>query len=203
MFEHLKNILQSGDEAVRNFNTGLLTGLAIVLIVLILLFILRLIIAIAYRQKKSDGITLDSDLGDIFISASAVTSAIRSLERDFPAYIIQKVRLYKSRQNKVTIWILLCYDGKGGCFKPYTEKFQRKVIDRLREMFGIESIDKVRIALKNDVDLNVVADIAEPEKKDSDDEKAASPVFQTTPVVPVKLNPLPEKTDQTDSPLKK
>ncbi len=151
--EKIKELLAEGFVTTQEFNYGVITGLFIALCILLMLMFLKII----FRTKSSNGVTMPGKLGDIFISRTAITSAIMSLELDFPAYVIQKVRLYRSHGSRVSIVIQLCYDSKGGCLKHYSEDFQQAVLSRLKEMFGVENIDKVKILLKDNINLNVSA----------------------------------------------
>lgn len=165
MIEHLKSLLTTGDEISRNFNAGFIAGIGTALAILLALFILRIVIAVVFRRKKSSGIQMNGELGDIFISSTAITSAIMSLEQDFEAFVIQKVRIYRSRHDKVSIWVQVCFDSGSGCFRPHSEDFQKRIVSGLKEMFGIDNIDKVTISLKDKVNLNApVKPLGMPEK---------------------------------------
>jgi len=145
MIEYLKDLLFSGSDASRMFNSGFLSGVATAIGVIVILLIIKIIIAIACRRKKCNGITMQGELGNIFVSTSAITAAIRTLECEFDALVIQKIRLIEGKNAKVTICIQMIFDEKGGNFKLYSENFQRRVIAKLRDAFGIDSIDKVDI----------------------------------------------------------
>lgn len=146
MIQYLKDLLFSGnDESRIMFNSGFLTGVATAIGIIAILLFLRIVIAVIFRRKKCNGITMQAELGDIFVSTSAITAAIRTLEAEFDALVIQKIRLLESKNAKVKVCIQLIFDEKGGNFKLYSQNFQRRVLTKLRDAFGIESIDKVDI----------------------------------------------------------
>lgn len=174
MIEYLKDLLFSGNEASRMFNSGYISGVGTALGIIVVLLIVKIIIAIVYRQKKSNGITIKAELGDIFISTSAITVAIRALENEFNALVIQKIRLFQSKHEKVTISIQLIYDEKGGNFKTYSENFQKRVIAKLKETFGVENIDKV------DIDNNTFNSEHKPHKRTFEVDATSSVVIGDT-----------------------
>ncbi len=145
MLNYIKDLILGTGEASRTFNSGIVVGVAIVAAIFLLLLILWCICAIVFRRKKCNGITLSAELGDIFIPTSAITAAIRTLENDFSALVIQKIRLIESKNDKVNVYVSMSYDEKGGNAKPYVENFQQRVVTKLREAFGIENINKVNI----------------------------------------------------------
>ncbi len=145
MIEYFKDLLFSGSDASRTFNSGFLSGVGTAIGVIVILLIIKIIIAIICRRKKCSGITMQAELGNIFVSTSAITAAIRTLECEFNALVIQKIRLIESKSGKVTICIQMIFDEKGGNFKLYSENFQRRVVSKLRDAFGIDNIDRVDI----------------------------------------------------------
>jgi|GEM_PF-3059559 hypothetical protein len=163
MMEYLKNLLfSSNDENGIMFNAGFLTGVATAIGIIAILLLIRIIIALMFRRKKCSGITMQAELGDIFVSTSAITAAIRALESEFDALVIQKIRLFESKNAKVRICIQLIFDEGGGNFKLYSEKFQRAVLAKLKDAFGIENIDKVNI------DNNTFNSTHKPQRKNRD-----------------------------------
>lgn len=153
MIEQLKDLFLSGDEAMLNFNFGFASGVGTALLILFLLFLLRLIVMIVCRRKKSSGILINGELGEIFISATAITSAVMGLESEFKEFLIQKVRLYCVGRNKVFVWVQLCKDERSKGFVPKAEEFQRRTLFFLKEMFGIDNIERVDIRLKEPIRL--------------------------------------------------
>ncbi|MDD2478798.1 MAG: hypothetical protein PHS31_02780 [Victivallaceae bacterium] len=153
IIDRFKDLFESSDKAMQNFNIGFASGVGTALLILFLLFLLRLIVVIVCRRKKSSGIVIDGELGEIFISATAITSAVMGLESEFKEFLIQKVRLYCAGRNKVLIWVQLCKDERAKNFVPKAEEFQRRTLLLLQEMFGIDNIEKVDVKLKEPIRL--------------------------------------------------
>ncbi|MDD2403928.1 MAG: hypothetical protein PHV75_04990 [Victivallaceae bacterium] len=153
MIEQLKELFIAGDEVVLNFNTGFAAGVATAILILFLLFLLKLIIVIICRRRKSNGVLINGEHGGIFISATAITSTIMGLESEFRDFLIQKVKLYCVGHGKVFIWVQLCKDERARDFVPKAEQFQRRALNILKEMFGIDNIDRVEIKLKEPIRL--------------------------------------------------
>lgn len=142
-----KSIFQA-EGATRDFNMGFISAIALVLAILFFLLILRLVVAFIFRNRRCHGITINGENGDIFISGSAITSLIRALENEFKFVAIDKVRLYtRSRQPFLNIQI--DFDAAGGGLPPQSADLQLRVLASLKETFGIESIKKVHITLRN------------------------------------------------------
>lgn len=142
-----KSIFQAKGAAL-DFNRGFLTAIAVILLILFILLVLRLLVAFIFRTRRCSGITINGNNGDVFISSSAITSLIRSLEHEFKFVEIDKVRLYTcNRQQFMNIQI--DFDASGGGLPPLSANLQARVLSALKDVFGIESITKVNITLRN------------------------------------------------------
>ncbi|MHB9137835.1 MAG: alkaline shock response membrane anchor protein AmaP [Victivallaceae bacterium] len=142
-----KSIFQAKGSAL-DFNMGFISAIAVILAILLFLLILRLVIAFVFRTKRCHGVTINGENGDIFISSAAITSLIRSLENDFKFVAIDKVRLY-TRNRQQFLNIQIDFDASGGGLPPQSADLQLRVLATLKETFGIESISKVHITLRN------------------------------------------------------
>ncbi len=145
MLNYIKDLILGTGEASRTFNSGIVVGVAIVAAIFLLLLILWCICAIVFRRKKCNGITLKDELGNIFISTSAITAAIRTLESEFDALVIQKIYLIESKNDKIDINVTMSFDEKGGNLKAYEANFKRRVVSKLNDSFGIENINNINI----------------------------------------------------------
>ena len=142
-----KSIFQVQGPA-RDFNMGFLSAIAVILAILFILLVLRLIVAFIFRTRRCSGVTINGENGDVFISSSAITSLIRSLEHEFKFVEIDKVRLY-TRSKVQFLNIQIDFDASGGGLPPLSADLQARVLSALKEVFGIESITKVHITLRN------------------------------------------------------
>ena len=142
-----KSIFQAKGEALY-FNRGFLSAIAVILAILFILLVLRLIVAFIFRTRRCSGVTINGENGDVFISSSAITSLIRSLEHEFKFVEIDKVRLY-TRSKVQFLNIQIDFDASGGGLPPLSADLQSRVLSALKDVFGIESINKVHITLRN------------------------------------------------------
>ncbi len=142
-----KSIFQAKGAAL-DFNRGFLSAIAVILAILFILLVLRLIVAFIFRTRRCGGVTINGDNGDVFISSSAITSLIRSLEQEFKFVEIDKVRLY-TRSKQQFLNIQIDFDASGGGLPPLSADLQARVLSALKDVFGIESITKVHITLRN------------------------------------------------------
>jgi hypothetical protein len=142
-----KSIFQAKGAAL-DFNMGFLSAITVILAILFILLVLRLIVAFVFRTRRCGGVTINGANGDIFISNSAITSLIRSLENEFKFVEIDKVRLY-TRNKQQFLNIQIDFDASGGGLPPLSADLQNRALAVLKGVFGIESINKVHITLRN------------------------------------------------------
>ena len=161
MRDYIENILSVLNIKDIPFNRGYLVALAVVGLTLLAIFIIRIILKIIFRKKRCHTISIKADNGSAFISCSAIMAVIKALEKEFSAFTINKVNLFRYR-NKPFLEIYLDFDASKGGLPAHAAKFKLRVIESLDALFGIKNIKKVHLHLRH-VQLND-ADILKTEK---------------------------------------
>ncbi|MCF7791374.1 MAG: hypothetical protein K9M56_05185 [Victivallales bacterium] len=127
------------------FQKGLLAGAVLIVLVIIILKILYLIFR--SRDIKCSGITGKDETGNIFVSTSAISDLVKSLEPEFSQVFITKTQLYRKRKNyylKLTAEL----NDKEVDFPNLVENIRNKILHSIKNNLGVESIQKVDIHLR-------------------------------------------------------
>ena len=148
MLEYLKELLIVINIPVTDFNLGYFFALVVVALTLLGLFLIRIILKIVFRKKRCSSIIIKSNNGDTFISAIAIMSVIKALEKEFRSLSINKVDLYRYRKTPF-LEVYLDFDASNGGLPPHADKFKKRVIESLDSLFGIKNIKKVRLHLRH------------------------------------------------------
>ncbi len=164
MVDFLKSILTAVNIPITDFNLGYFFALIVVGLTLLGIFIIRIILKIIFRKKRCHAIGIKSDNGDAFISCSAITAVIKALEKEFSAFTINKVNLFRYGK-KPFVEIHLDFDTSKGGLPAHADKFKVRVIQSLDALFGVRNIKKVHLYLRQ-VQLHDT-DILKTERKES------------------------------------
>ncbi|QSH41471.1 alkaline shock response membrane anchor protein AmaP [Lentisphaerota bacterium ZTH] len=148
MQELINKILQFEKVQLNDFNKGYLAGVAIVLLVILALLVLRIILALIFRKKRCSSIKMKADNGDTCVSRAAITSVVKSLEKEFKFISISRVNLYATKKAQF-LDILIDFDASGGGLPPQSDKFKSRVLEAVGEVFGIHTIKKVHLNLRH------------------------------------------------------
>ncbi|MCP3965857.1 MAG: alkaline shock response membrane anchor protein AmaP [Lentisphaerae bacterium] len=148
MQELINKIIQFGKIQGNEFNKGYLTGVAIVVLAILVLLVLRIILALIFRKKRCSSIKIKSDNGDTCVSRAAITSVVKSLEKEFKFINISRVNLYATKKVQF-LDVLIDFDASGGGLPPQSDKFKERVLEAVKEVFGIATVRKVHIHLRN------------------------------------------------------
>lgn len=120
-----------------------LQGMFWALILLAFLFILMSFLwLIFHKSRKVSGVTLDTERGSLFISASAISDLIYSLDEKFPELEITRVRLVRSGKG-LAVQVKVFYAAAGQSMLSLTESFQNSAAELLKSAFGIENISRI------------------------------------------------------------
>lgn len=147
MYDFIANIFQVKG-AGYDFNVGYATGVGVVLAVLVLLLSVRLILAFIFRTRRCHEIRIKGEDGDVFVSRNAVNSVVNSLEKEFKNLIISKVSLNAVRKRQF-INIYVDFNADSGGLPPQADELKRRVLEALETVFGITTVRKVHICLRN------------------------------------------------------
>ena len=148
MLEYLKELLIAIKIPVNDFNLGYFFALVVVGLTLLALFLIRIILKIIFRKKRCNSISIKSGNGNAFISSTAIMSVIKALEKEFRSLTINKVNLYRYR-NTPFLEVYLDFDASKGGLPSHADKFKKRVIESLENLFGIKNIKKVHLFLRH------------------------------------------------------
>ncbi len=177
--ELIKGIFDKLHLVTNDFNLGFFAGVGLALILIIIILTFQLIFIMFFRQKKCSGITVVEADGETFVSKSAIYSLIMHLEQDFPLISVKKLLLYRCRKNHI-LKLFIDFNDDGTGLPPQSKKMRSEICSLLSHTFGIGSIKKIVLDVKN----------ATLEKKDDDKVK----VKLTTPLVGSNIEKIEDKT---------
>ncbi len=112
-----------------------------------LLFILLKFFFWSVKNKKCDGILLQGENGDLFITAGAVEDFVIRTLADRDEMVIDRVKLSKkAQQYSVGIFIRVAADANVSEMRPQIED---RILSQTVSRLGVDSIKTVNIMLKN------------------------------------------------------
>ena len=88
--------------------------------------------------------------GKITIRASAVTSLVLSLERNFPELVIAGAGLYH-KGELVFLRVVVDYCQGRRPFPEVVSLFQQQVLDQLKESFGIGNVKQIEVCMRDSI----------------------------------------------------
>ena len=121
------------------FLLGMFWTLALMLVLVLLLVIIWLFIR---RNHSVSGITLEAPRGSVFISASAISDLLYSLDDHFPELEILRIRLIRDGKE-LAIQVKVFYSVGETSMQALAEAFQTKALEVLKNSFGIENISRI------------------------------------------------------------
>ena len=120
-----------------------LQGMFWTLVLLAVLVIVVGVLWLLFRRSSSvAGITLEAQHGSLFISASAISDLIYSMDETFPDFEISRVRLIRDREG-FSIQVKVFYSSSGKSVLELTDAFQLKALELLKSSFGIENVNRI------------------------------------------------------------
>ena len=140
----MKNLLIKFIPAVSADNAYIfLLGMFWTLVILIVLLILAGFLWLIFRKSRAvSGITLNTERGSLFVTASAVSDLIYSLDEHFPDLEIIRVRLIRDGKD-LAIRVKVYYAAHDQSMLALTEAFQLQAAEKLKAAFGIENVSRI------------------------------------------------------------
>ncbi|MBR2642124.1 MAG: hypothetical protein IKD46_03255 [Lentisphaeria bacterium] len=130
-----------------DFNRGYLSGVLLVLAVVLLMLVLRLLLSFLFRNRRVRSMVVPAADGEVMISRNAVIAAVESMLTDFPALMVDSLKIYRCRrQYSLLLHCRFQVDGTGA-FPDVAQKMKEAVFTGMRERFGVENLRKIRIVL--------------------------------------------------------
>ncbi len=135
---------------IKNIDSfALCLGILLGLFLLFLLMFCKIILRFIFKgQRKSNGINVSSEGGNIFISANAIADLVRSLETSYPELNFLKIMLLKGVHGKFVLDLQVSFKMKEKGLSEIITALQSNIKDELKKVFGIESINKINIKVK-------------------------------------------------------
>ena len=133
--------------AANEFERGFQAALILSALVFLLLIVFCLILKLIFRKPAVPGVVLSREDGDIFISRSAIFTAICRLESEFTDLEIMKVTMQRNRHHELGLTVTVMFDEHDKSFDALAGEFKQRVFGMLNKSFGIESVKSVSIVL--------------------------------------------------------
>ena len=145
----MKNLLLKLFPAL-NAESGyyLLLGMFCTMVILFIICIIAIVIWLIIRKNRSvSGISIPSEHGSLFISATAISDLLYSLDDSFPQLEIIRIKLIRDG-NELAIRVKVYYSAASEIsMLQLTEGFQTKALELLKKSFGIENISRIDLAV--------------------------------------------------------
>ncbi len=130
-----------------NFQLGCVAGVAAVLFFFLVFLVLKFIYDIWFRYpRRTGGIKIKGERGDLFISSSAVSDLLKSLQSEFRFIEVNKVQLLQGKQS-YEIKLHLTLDAGSESFPEQAVELKNSAFEILRDRFGISNISKIDLKL--------------------------------------------------------
>ena len=121
-----------------------LLGMFAAMMILYIICIAAVITWLILRKNRSvSGISIPAEHGSLFISASAISDLLYSLDDSFPQIEIVRIKLIRD-SNALAVQVKVYYAASSEIsMLQLAEGFQTKALDLLKHAFGIENISRV------------------------------------------------------------
>ena len=121
-----------------------LLGMFAAMMILFIICIAAVITWLILRKNRSvSGISIPAEHGSLFISASAISDLLYSLDDSFPQIEIVRIKLIRD-SNALAVQVKVYYAASSEIsMLQLAEGFQTKALDLLKHAFGIENISRV------------------------------------------------------------
>lgn len=126
------------------------TGVGLGVIVCAVAILVFLLVTRVFGASKVSVFSYPVTNGRITIRASAVTSLVFSLEKDFSELVIAGAGLYQ-KGELVFLRVVVDYCRGGRPFPAVVSLFQQTVQDKLRETFGIENVKQIEVCMRDSI----------------------------------------------------
>ncbi len=128
-----------------SLNLGILLGCSLLAIIMIFKVILFLIFR---RKKKSVGIDVQAENGNIFISSNAISDLIKALEPNYSELTFLKIVLLQKKKNQCALNIQISFQMHEKGLSEIIIMLQSDILKELKRVFNIETITQINIKVK-------------------------------------------------------
>ncbi len=131
------------------FISGYWLAVALVGVVVVLWLLIHLVCWLLWRRHRVSSLRMPSKDGDIEVANQAIFQMVSTLDRAFPMFQVDKMRLYR-RGRKYTLSLAFFYaplDAGGQALTADVQAFKLQICERLHELFGITDIARIDMHL--------------------------------------------------------
>jgi len=133
--------------AATEYEKGFRNAMLLSAMVFLLLVIIGLILKLIFRRPAVSGVVLEREDGDIFISRSAIYTAVCRLESEFPEFEIMKVIMQRNHHRELELTVTVLFEEQDKAFDAAAAELKQRVFTMLNKSFGIEDVKSVAIIL--------------------------------------------------------
>lgn len=121
-----------------------LLGIFCAMVILFIICCAAVIIWLVIRKNRSvSGISIPAEHGSLFISATAISDLLYSLDDSFPQLEIIRIKLIRDG-NELAVRVKVFYAASSEIsMLQLTESFQAQALELLKHSFGIENISRI------------------------------------------------------------
>ena len=141
----LQNLLTETGYYLPGFQRGFIAG--VIVLFAILLILICLFIFFTPKRQRSKGIDTAGENGALFISSTAVSDLISTIECEFEGIKFSKSVLYK-RKSTYYIKLLIELETKDVNFPDLIPAIRDRIFNSLSKNLGVSCVSKVDIFLR-------------------------------------------------------
>ena len=116
-------------------------------LVFLLLVIVGVVLKLIFRRPAVNGVVLEREDGDIFISRSAIYTAVCRLESEYPEFEIVKVQMNRNCHHELGLTVTVLFEEREKAFDIAAAELKQRIFSMLNKSFGIEDVKSVAIIL--------------------------------------------------------
>ena len=143
----LTRLFESQDQLMNNFNMGFAAGVAFALLIILFLLLLRIFTIWKFRTRRCSSIAIRRPEGDTEISREAVISVIRSSGSEVKNIVVNKIEIFQ-RGLKYFLKLRIDFDTSGGSLTPQEDLLRKKIVEGLRNTYGIDSVCRISVKVE-------------------------------------------------------
>jgi len=137
------------DASITKFDAEFMPGIMLITLVGVLYIVIKIVLKVLFFKrtlKRCHGININSEHGQLYITTSAISDLIKSMQTTFTHITVNKVNIISVNGNYV-IKVRINFDMTGGKLTEQTTALRSKIITDVKEVFGIENISSIDVKL--------------------------------------------------------
>ena len=130
-----------------DFNRGYFAGVVLVLAVVLVLLAIRIVLSFIFRNRRVRSIVVPAADGEVMISQKAVIAAVESMLKNFPALMIDSLKIYRRRRQYAFLLHCRFKIDDTAAFPDVAQRMKDAVFAGMQAQFGVTGLRKIRIVL--------------------------------------------------------